>query len=67
MMQLEKDCEMKGHWVMGVLCPGVVKNTEKNRKLKEFHFLNICEEGKSPRMLPNWNFTVSITIVSIIL
>ena len=35
----------------GVLCPSAVKNTEKDRKLKDFYFLNTCEEGESPRRL----------------
>ena len=30
------------------LCPSAVKNMEKNRKLKDFHFSSVCEEGESP-------------------
>ena len=43
MMQLEKDHEMKGCQVMGNLCPDVVKNTGKGRKLKDLHFSNVGE------------------------
>ena len=50
-MQLEKDREMKGCQDMGILCSGLVKNAEKDRKLKDFHFSNVCEEGKSPPTL----------------
>ena len=48
MMQFRKDCAMKGCNVMAFLCPSAVKNTEKDRKLKDFHFSSICEEGESP-------------------
>ena len=42
---------MKGYKVMGVFVPKCSqKNTEKDRKLKDFYFLSICEEGESPRM-----------------
>ena len=27
------------------------QNTEKDRKLKDFHFSSVCEEGESPRTL----------------
>ena len=50
-MHLGKNHEMKGCKLWAFLCPGVVKNTEKDTKLNDFHFLNFCEEGKSPYML----------------
>ena len=35
----------------GCFCPSAVENTEKIRKLKDFHFLSVCKEGESPRTL----------------
>ena len=53
---LEKDCELKGCKVMGVLCLSAVKNMEKDRKLKDFHFSSICEGGeKKDRVAPEEN------------
>ena len=42
---LEKDRGMKDYKVMGILSPSTVK---KDRKLKDFHFSSVCEEGESP-------------------
>ena len=50
-MQFRKVRAMKGYKVMGVLCPNAVKNMEKDKKLKDFHFPSVCEEGESPCML----------------
>ena len=30
------------------LCPSAVKNMGKGRKLKDFHFSSVCEEGEFP-------------------
>ena len=50
-MQFRKVRAIKGCKVMGVLCPSVVKNMKKDRKLKIFHFLNVREKDKSPHTL----------------
>ena len=50
-MQFRKVRAMKGCKIMGILCPNAVKNIEKDRKLKDFHFSSVCEEGESPRTI----------------
>ena len=35
---------------MDIFEPRCSQNMEKDRKLKDFHFLNVCEEGESPCM-----------------
>ena len=51
-MQFRKRSCDKGLQSYGLLfCPGAVKNTEKDGKLKDFYFSSVCEEGESPRML----------------
>ena len=47
-MQFRKDREIKGYKLLAFFCPGAVKSMEKGRKLKDFHFSSVCEEGKSP-------------------
>ena len=46
-IELQKVCPMKDGRVMGFLCPGVFKLTEK-RKLKHFQFLDNFEESRFP-------------------
>ena len=52
-VKLGKDHEMKGRQLMSILCPGVtvVKNMEKDRKLKDFYLANDFEKSKSPYTL----------------
>ena len=50
-MQFRKDRVIKGCKVVAFLCPSAVKNTEKDRELKDFHFSSICKEGESPHTL----------------
>ena len=47
-MQLGKIIKCKAAKLWAFLCPGVVKNTEKDRKLQDLHFLNVSEESESP-------------------
>ena len=51
-MRFRKSSCNKGLQSYGHFCAQVQsKNTEKDRKLKDFHFPSICEEGESPRTL----------------
>ena len=48
-MQLRKRrCRAAKLWPFLFL--DAVKNMEKDRKLKDFHFSNVCEKGESPCM-----------------
>ena len=47
-MQFRKDRAINDCKVMAILCPSAVKNTEKDRKLKDFRILSVCEEGELP-------------------
>ena len=61
---------MKGHQVTGIFCPGVVKNMEKDRKLKNFHISNVCEKSESLQLHASTTrlvFKVSKTVVNVIL
>ena len=56
-----------GHFV-----PRCSQSTEKRRKLKDFYFSSVCEEGESPCTFDdqdhqNRNFILSKMVVSIIL
>ena len=73
---MEKGHEMKGHQVTGIFCPGVVRNMEKDRKLKNFHIQNVCEESESLHLHASMIktisklvlvFKVSKTVVNVIL
>ena len=51
-MQFRKSSCNKGLQSYGYFCAQVQsKNTEKDRKLKDFHFPSVREEGESPRTL----------------